>query len=104
MADDRLPCSRSASIAPTNSDKVISRWSATCLRAFQNASSRLTLVLWPAMTTERLVIDLMAVFRRRHAGNTMRASCDTQLCCSDQQQTDAELEKIDSPQNNTVAE
>src|SRR5512145_1393861 len=54
MADDRLPCCRSESIAATRSDKVISRSPAISLRPFQNASSRLTLVLWPAMTMERL--------------------------------------------------
>src|SRR2546429_3978360 len=54
MADDRLPCCRSESIAATKSDKVMSRPLAISLSPFQNASSRLTLVLWPAMTIERL--------------------------------------------------
>src|SRR5882762_4662217 len=54
MADDRLPCCRSVSIVATSSDKVMSRPPAISLRPFQNASSRLTLVLWPAMTIERL--------------------------------------------------
>src|ERR1700710_2992567 len=39
----------------TRSESVISRSSAISLRPFQNASSRLTLVLWPAMTMERLI-------------------------------------------------
>src|SRR5215471_10959208 len=54
MADDRFPCWRSESIAATRSDKVISRSPAISLSPFQNASSRLTLVLWPAITMERL--------------------------------------------------
>src|SRR5437764_10322315 len=54
MADDRLPCCRSESIAATKSDKVMSRPLAISLSPFQNASSRLTLVLWPAMTIDRL--------------------------------------------------
>src|SRR5262249_54633864 len=36
------------------SDSVMLRSSAISLRPFQNASSRLTLVLWPAITIERL--------------------------------------------------
>src|SRR6202048_5200440 len=54
MADDRLPCLRSESIAATRSDMVMPRPLAISLSPFQNASSRLTLVLWPAMTMERL--------------------------------------------------
>src|ERR1700734_1394840 len=54
MADDRLPCWRSESIAPTRSDKVTRRPTAMSFNPLQNASSRLTLVLWPAMTMERL--------------------------------------------------
>src|SRR5262245_41133415 len=54
MADDKLPCCRSESIAATRSDNVMSRPLAISLSPFQNASSRLTLVLWPAMTMERL--------------------------------------------------
>src|SRR5437016_8832505 len=54
MADDKLPCCRSESIAATSSDKVMLRALAISLSPFQNASSRLTLVLWPAMTMERL--------------------------------------------------
>src|SRR4051794_10984987 len=55
MADDRLPCWRSVSIDETRSDKVRLRSSAMSLRPVQNASSRLTLVLWPAITMERLI-------------------------------------------------
>src|ERR1700704_1586520 len=55
MADDKLPWRRSESIVETRSDKVTSRSSAISFRPFQNASSRLTLVLWPAMTIERLI-------------------------------------------------
>src|ERR1700728_1649569 len=54
MAEDRLPCWRSESIAATSSDKVIRRLTAISLSPLQNASSRLTLVLCPAMTMERL--------------------------------------------------
>src|SRR5215470_7719684 len=55
MADDRLPCCRWESIAATKSDNVVWRSPPISFRLFQNASSRLTLVLWPATTTERLV-------------------------------------------------
>src|SRR5580658_9230409 len=54
MADDRLPWRRSVSIAATRSDSVICRAMAISFRPVQNASSRLTLVLWPAITIERL--------------------------------------------------
>src|SRR6266480_7430598 len=54
MADDRLSCCRSELIVAINSDKLFCRWSAISFRLSQNASSRLTLVLWPAITTERL--------------------------------------------------
>src|SRR5919197_22401 len=54
MADDRLSCCRSESIAATNSDNFFCRWTAISFRLSQNASSRLTLVLWPAITIERL--------------------------------------------------
>src|SRR5580658_5413074 len=54
MAEDRLPCRRSWSIAATMSDKVKSRLAAISFNPVQNASSKLTLVLCPAMTIERL--------------------------------------------------
>src|SRR5262249_7879727 len=54
MADDRLLCCRWESIAATKSDNVMWRWPPISFRLFQNASSRLTLVLWPRTTTERL--------------------------------------------------
>src|SRR5260370_14907615 len=54
MAEDRLACRRSWSIAATMSDKVKSRFAAISFNPVQNASSRLTLVLCPAMTIERL--------------------------------------------------
>src|SRR5689334_8713598 len=53
MADDRLTCLRSPSIAPTNAATVTPRSLAISLKLFQNSSSRLILVLWPAMTIER---------------------------------------------------
>src|SRR5580700_4830754 len=54
MAEDRLPCRRSWSIAATMSDKVRSRLAAISFNPVQNASSKLTLVLCPAITIERL--------------------------------------------------
>src|SRR5262245_40609095 len=54
MADDRLSCCRLASISPTNCITVILRSAAISFTLFQNSSSTLTLVLRPAMTTERL--------------------------------------------------
>src|SRR5436190_23279786 len=51
MADDKLPSRRSASMTATRSDTVMSRPMAISLTAVQNASSRQTLVLWPAITT-----------------------------------------------------
>src|ERR1044072_7492156 len=54
MADDRLPCRRSVSMDDTRSDNVMLRSSAISFRPCQKASSRLTLVLWPAITMERL--------------------------------------------------
>src|SRR5258705_9952785 len=55
MADDRLPCRRSVSMVDTRSDSVMLRSSAISFRPCQKASSRLTLVLWPAITMERLI-------------------------------------------------
>jgi hypothetical protein len=55
MTDDRLPWFRAESIAATRSDKVMSRLLAISFSPCQNASSRLTLVLWPAMRMERLM-------------------------------------------------
>ena len=53
MADERLPCWRSVSMLPTRSDRLTRRVAAISFRPRQNASSRLTLVLCPAMTIER---------------------------------------------------
>src|SRR5579862_187481 len=55
MADDRLPCGRPESMVATRSDNVSCRPVAMSFNPFQKASSRLTLVLWPAMTIERLM-------------------------------------------------
>src|SRR6478609_2804876 len=66
MADDRLPCWRLLSISPTSSDKVMSRVPEISFMPFQNASSRLTLVLCPATTIERLTTgDFMRPLHRR---------------------------------------
>src|SRR5262245_32385390 len=54
MADDRLPWRRSPSIEATSSESVRLRDAAMSFSPLQNASSRLTLVLWPVMTIERL--------------------------------------------------
>src|SRR5262245_53089962 len=62
MADDRLACFRSASMLSTRSEMLMSRPAAIFRRSFQNASSRLMLVLWPEMTTERFaIVDLIVV-------------------------------------------
>src|SRR5271169_131792 len=61
MADERLPCLRSESMLPTRSDSVTRRLVAISFSPRQNASSRLTLVLCPAITMERLTTgDFMA--------------------------------------------
>jgi hypothetical protein len=57
MADDKLAYFRSASILAISWDKVSSRRAAICRKLFQNASSRLTLVLRPAMTIECLTTE-----------------------------------------------
>src|SRR5690349_8330875 len=57
MADDRFPLARSLSITETMFDKVRRRSAAISFSPFQNASSRLTLVLWPPMTIERLATE-----------------------------------------------
>src|SRR4051812_9794221 len=54
MADDRLPRRRSASIEATSSESVRLRAVAISFSPLQNASSRLTLVLCPVITIERL--------------------------------------------------
>src|SRR5262245_32129377 len=54
MADDKLPCWRWLSMDETRSDRGMLRLAAISFRPFQNASSRLTLVLWFAMTIDLL--------------------------------------------------
>src|ERR1700746_139415 len=54
MAEERFPCRRPPAMLATRSDSVMLRAEAISLRPFQKASSRLTLVLCPAMTIERL--------------------------------------------------
>src|ERR1700692_4620549 len=67
MADDRLPWRRSESMAATRSDSVIPRAIAISFRPAQNASSRLTLVLWPAITIERFTTgDFIACLPLRY--------------------------------------
>src|ERR1700730_15155315 len=53
MADDRFPSCRPESIAASKSDRLTSRDVAISFSDFQDGSSRLTLVLWPATTTDR---------------------------------------------------
>src|SRR6202020_1623040 len=65
MADDKLPCWRLLSISPTSSDSVMFRNPEISFMPFQKASSRLTLVLWPATTIDRFTTgDFM--MRPRH--------------------------------------
>src|SRR6516162_4657715 len=54
MADERFPCCRLESMLASKADTVECRYPAISLRAPQKASSRLTLVLCPARTTDRL--------------------------------------------------
>src|SRR5262249_20418743 len=61
---DRLACSRLPSIAVTNAARVVPRSRAISFKLSQNWPSRLTLVLWPAMTIERFETeDFMASAR-----------------------------------------
>src|ERR1700760_1872727 len=65
IAEDRLPCWRLLSISPTSSDNVMFRKPAISFMPFQNASSRLTLVLWPPTTIDRFTTgDFMMLFPR----------------------------------------
>jgi hypothetical protein len=57
IAEDRLPFWRVLSISATVFDSVACWAIAISFRPLQNASSRLTLVLCPAITTERLTIE-----------------------------------------------
>src|SRR3954447_15763816 len=54
MADDRLLCCRSFSIAVTRAVGDMWRSCAISFSALQKSSSRLILVLWPVMRMERL--------------------------------------------------
>src|SRR6516162_8899103 len=85
MADERLPlppCRRSASMLSSSCDIVWRRSLAIFRKHSQNPSSRLMLVLCPAMTTERLaIVDFMIVTPRwqKEANNMPRLSrqnCD----------------------------
>jgi hypothetical protein len=57
IAEDRLPCWRVWSILATNADSVACWVCAISFRSSQKASSRLTLVLCPSMTMERLTTE-----------------------------------------------
>jgi len=62
IAEDKLACSRVLSISVTIFDNVACWARAISFRPLQNASSRLTLVLCPSITTERLTTeDFMGV-------------------------------------------
>jgi hypothetical protein len=63
MADDRLPWARPESMIVANSDTVRPRACAISLSPPQNASSRLTLVLWLEIAIERLA-DGMSFYGR----------------------------------------
>src|SRR6185437_10184230 len=56
MADERLALRRSRSICRSRLDTVNCWWPAISRTALQKGSSRLTLVLCPPMTTDRLVM------------------------------------------------
>jgi hypothetical protein len=56
-AEERLLCWRALSMSATNFDTVTPCVFAISFRLFQNASSRLTLVLCPLKTTDRLTIN-----------------------------------------------
>src|SRR3979411_62838 len=70
MADDRLASSRSVSIVATSSDKLALRLAAISLSPVQNASSRLTLVLWPPTRMERLTTRDFIVIAGLGGGGT----------------------------------
>src|SRR6516165_1382684 len=74
MADDRLvPFLRLALISSINSDGVIRHRRAISRNPFQKASSRLTLVRWPPMATERFtIVDCMNVPRPREPGAILK--------------------------------
>src|SRR5215470_11801945 len=55
MAEDRLPAWCAPSIDAISAATLTFRDCAISLSAFQNASSRLTLVQWPAIRIERLI-------------------------------------------------
>src|ERR1700730_4576029 len=79
MADDRFPWCRPESIAVSKSDRVILPDLAISFSDFQNASSRLTLVLWPATTVDRFttrdfICDLCP---ERCGAVTLLPYCDT---------------------------
>src|SRR5215471_6614362 len=76
MADDRLvPCLRLALISSINSDGVICHRRAISRNPFQKASSRLTLVLWSPMLTERFtIVDCMNVPRPHEPGGILSGS------------------------------
>src|SRR5438874_12599307 len=78
MVDDRLPCCRWESISATNSDKFFCRLPAISFRPSQNASSRLTLVLWPATTTERLTTGDFIEATPVCTENLIRIDCVTE--------------------------
>src|SRR5262245_19384798 len=76
IADERLPCVRSASMDETRSDNVSSRCLASSRRAFQNVSSRLILVLCPATTVERFSTVVFCIaflhYQIRHLSTQVR--------------------------------
>src|SRR5579862_5377720 len=81
IAEERLPCWRLLSISPTSSESVMLRSPEISFMPFQNASSRLTLVLWPATTIDRFTTgDFMRPPRRRSdADRVVRAPARSRL-------------------------
>src|SRR5437868_1511520 len=94
MAEERLPCGCSEQIVATIRDSIICRLLAMSLSPFQKASSRLTLVLRPAMTIERLtIVELMAPL-------AMCTGIDqTMLRCKERRATDRGSAGGSSPKN-----
>jgi hypothetical protein len=75
IADDTLLPSRPRLIAATSSDTRVFLAAAISVSASQNPSSRLTLVLWPAMTMDRfrtVDCDILSERRRGERGSTSR--------------------------------
>src|SRR6202008_258474 len=66
IAEDRFPCWRLFSISLTKAESTVPRWAAISFMLVQKGSSRLTLVLWPHTTIERITTgDLIGILLSR---------------------------------------